>query len=420
MGFHGEALMRLFVVIPHYVGAGDPANSSPVIGAYLEPLARIAALSETIASLHRNFGPNRNTFGGHAVLGDGTNTIDILVVTMRDRNVLDEIGVDPCIYSVEYVEGPPTDIPFHAQRLMKERVGRYDFYCLIEDDIAIHDPLFFAKVRWFQNCFGVTALLAPTRVETAYTGTPAKTIIDPALSPGLLAPFRRAGQHEWLAASWHGVEWLFERPSNPHAACFFLTDGQLSYWIEQQSFDDRDSSWVGPVESAVTLGIGKVFDIYKSVRPDPFFLEVHHYGAVYSARLSTHGRRYGEPPLLAIAQGAVRSAGPTGGADRVALQAWVAAGTAGEAVSRLVEESAERAYLQGRVLELGAEVERRDAIIAGQDAQVAKRQTEMIQKEKVAAGHVHPLNAHQRSFRTIISASLTEIYRRLRPRTSVS
>jgi hypothetical protein len=366
-----DGYVRLFVVIPHYFGPGDPANSSQVIGAYVEPLGRIAALSETIACLHRNFGPNRNTLSGDEVASpEGPNTIDIVIVTMRDRNILAEIGVDPSIYTVEYVDGPPTQIPFHAQRLMKERLGRYDFYCLMEDDLAIHDPEFFAKLRWFQDCFGVTVLLAPTRVETAYAGTPAKIVIDPLLTPAQSAPFRRAGQRERLVATWHGTEWDFELPSNVHAACFFLSGEQLAYWVRQPSFDDKDASWIAPVESAVSLGIGKVFDIYKSARPDPFFLEVHHYGTFYAGRNAPHGRRYGEPPLLAIAQGAARKAGETHNAGRDAIRAWLAAGTAGEAVSELVRQSVEWAHLRRQVSDLDAQAQRREAEIAALKAEL--------------------------------------------------
>jgi hypothetical protein len=309
--------MRILAIIPHYFGPRDPDSRHDVLGSYLEPLSRIAALNEAVVCLHRNFGPYRTRYFGEAIIAEGAapNVIDIVIVAMRERNLLADIGIAPELYAIEYVAGAPSRIPFHAQRLMKERAGRYDFYCYLEDDMAIHDPAFFAKLTWFQQQFGPTALLAPTRVETGFTGTPGKVVIDPELGEDMFRPFRRAGQRSELQASWNGVPCRFELPSNPHAAAFFLTREQLDYWIAQPSFDDGDDFWVGPLESAATLSVGKVFDIYKATRPDPFFLEIHHYGTVYASRHPPAGRRYGEPPLLAIAQNAVRALAAGNSAD---------------------------------------------------------------------------------------------------------
>src|SRR5208282_2743580 len=105
-----------------------------------------------------------------------------------------------------------------------------------------------------------------------------------------------------------GRSQIFHLPSNPHAGSFFLTQEQMAYWVKQPSFDDRDTSFAGPLESALTLSVGKVFDIYKSARPDPFFLEIHHFGVRYAAQATPPGLRRGEPPLLAIAQNALRAA----------------------------------------------------------------------------------------------------------------
>ena len=97
----------------------------------------------------------------------------------------------------------------------------------------------------------------------------------------------------------------FSLPSNPHAASFFLTEEQMNYWMNQPTFDDEDNSWIGPLESAATLSVRRVFDIYKPIQPDPFFLEVQHFGARYACQFQRDGDRYGGPPILAIAQNAV-------------------------------------------------------------------------------------------------------------------
>lgn len=382
--------MRMLVVIPHYFGSADPANSTPLSASYKEPLSRIAALSETITSLHRNFGPYRSTRDGIEIspaAGCRANVLDILIVTMRGCNILAELGIDPGIYSVEYVEGPPTQIPFHAQRLLRERLGHYDFFCAIEHDIAIHDPDFFAKLMWFQGNFGLTSLLAPTRVETAATGTPGKVIIDRDHPENPSSPFRRPGQRQELQASWNGQLRKFRLATNPHAACYFLTQEQLAYWVEQPSFDDRDASWVGPVESAMTLGAGKVFDIYKAYWPDPFFLEVHHFGVAFAARNPPQGRRYGETPLLAIAESALRAAlnnpkngsdlaGSGGGALSQIVQAAYAEGTAGGRIAQRARGNPKKGKLRSKVTELTSRMESYESEIAMLRAALANAEKE--------------------------------------------
>ena len=124
---------------------------------------------------------------------------------MRDRNAIGELGLVRDTFDVEYVDDKPPWIPFHGQRLLKERLGAYDFYCQMEDDLIIHDPSFFAKLAWFQQSFGFKALLAPVRFEMSSTGTPAKVIIDPTLPESMAAPFRRAGQREEIEGVWTGA-----------------------------------------------------------------------------------------------------------------------------------------------------------------------------------------------------------------------
>jgi hypothetical protein len=311
--------VRILVVIPHYFGPKEYDDHTQKYGSNIEPIGRIAALNETIIALHRHFGPNRHTLEGVVIPGDESvpsRCLDIVIVAKRDRHLLAEIGIAPTAYVAEFVDDEAIFLPFHAQRLLKDRFGHYDFYCMMEDDLGIHDPLFFEKLDWFQDQFGPKFLLAPVRFEMSSSGDPAKVITDPLLPELLRLPFRRRGQRKEIAADWHGQSQMFCLPSNPHAASYFLTKEQLSYWIEQPSFDDRDASWVGPLESATTLSVGKVFDIYKPTTPDPFFLEIQHFGIRYAAQNPPHGQRYGEPPLLAIAQNALQAASQVAGLNR--------------------------------------------------------------------------------------------------------
>jgi hypothetical protein len=341
--------MRTLVVIPHYFGPSHPNNNLPTIGSYIEPLGRIAALSDAIVSLHRHFGPIRHFFDGTAIAADqrgADSRLDIVVLALRGFELADYLGLTPGTIEVEYLECEPPRIAFEAQRIFRERLGRYDFYCFMEDDLVIHDPAFFDKLTWFQEKFGHKTLLMPVRCEVPATGTPAKVIADVDLPEVWYRPFRRGGQRETLEGVWNGRTQAFHLPKNPHAGAFFLTAAQMDHWARQPTFDDRDASWAGPIESAGTLSVGRVFDLYKPGSPDPFFLEVQHSGVRYSSRAPPEGRRYGEPPLLAIAQNALRLAlgnqpGVQAAADRLdpafarLVGLWLAQGTAVELRAQL-------------------------------------------------------------------------------------
>jgi hypothetical protein len=382
--------LRILVVIPHYFGPSDPANNLPEYASNIEPIGRIAALNEMIVALLGHFGRDRYTFTGEAIAADGgapPRQVDIVIMTMRDRNILAQLGLAPGTFNIEYVDGKAPWIPLHAQSLLRDRLGSYDFYCYMEDDLIIRDPAFFEKLLWFQRTFGPKTLLAPVRFELASTGTPAKVIIDPELPEDLTARFRRPGQKHEIAGIWNGRSQTFQLANNPHAGCFFLTQQQMAYWVEQPSFDDHDASWIGPMESAGTLSIGKVFDIYKPVRPDPFFLEVQHFGARYAAQFVPPGSRRGEPPLLAIAQNALRAAIEPGGKEVIAAGAD---GSTDGSFARFVEQW----LAQGTAVEHRAQIDTLRLQVATLTAELKRRQIRAGAGSSVGSAAPAPVPAH--------------------------
>jgi hypothetical protein len=69
--------------------------------------------------------------------------------------------------------------------------------------------------------------------------------------------------------------------------------------------DECDSSSrPSPLESAATCAPGKVFNLYMPAEDDPWFLEIEHFGTRYAApHGEAHNLVFGEPPLLALADG---------------------------------------------------------------------------------------------------------------------
>ena len=75
----------------------------------------------------------------------------------------------------------------------------------------------------------------------------------------------------------------FESPRNPHAGCFVLTPQQMQMWRDHSCWQDGDCSYVSPLESAATLGLVKVFRVYKPALACASWLELQHWGTSFRA-----------------------------------------------------------------------------------------------------------------------------------------
>jgi hypothetical protein len=307
--------MRVLVTIAHYFKQSSEPSWYSGLGSSSSPLPKIAALNAQIVGLHRYFGPRRLSLNPNDPQGrsaESNDTLDIVVMTKRDANLLEWIGIDPTTYSVDYFDGAPLMLPFEAQRIMRDRVGQYDVYAFMEDDLIVDDPAFFAKIVWFAGMFGPRASLLPIRYEMSSTGTPAKVSLAGRLSNETRAPFQRPEFPPIVTGRWNGTEQTFHLPNNPHAGCYVLTNDQLRLWISDPTFYDRDTSWVGTLESAATYAPGKVFGLYMPAEPDPWFLQIEHFGARFATRQNQGDAVFGEPLLLTLAETAQSHDGGTG------------------------------------------------------------------------------------------------------------
>ena len=125
----------------------------------------------------------------------------------------------------------------------------------------------------------------PNRYEVARGGVASKAYIDGDLPPTVTAPFQDIAEASELKGTCLGHELTFRRPSNPHSGCFFLTHGQLRAWAARGDFLDRDTRFVGPLESAATLGLMRAFRVYKPALEVASFLEIEHAGTAFIGNL---------------------------------------------------------------------------------------------------------------------------------------
>ena len=78
---------------------------------------------------------------------------------------------------------------------------------------------------------------------------------------------------------------MIERTSNPHSGCFFLNAAQMIAWANRGDFLDRATGFIGPLESAATLGIMRAFRVYKAAEDNAAFFEIEHFGTGFIRHL---------------------------------------------------------------------------------------------------------------------------------------
>jgi len=152
----------------------------------------------------------------------------------------------------------------------------------MEDDLVIHDPIFFSKIHWIQHEMEEKAIVLPNRYEQAnFPSRLDKLYID---GPFPTNELRKIIPEPALPIQTKqaGGTLRLESPLNPHAGCFFLTPAQLLFWTKQTHWQDGDCAFVSPLESAATLGIAKTFNLYKTSQDFASWLEIQHWGNWFS------------------------------------------------------------------------------------------------------------------------------------------
>jgi hypothetical protein len=204
--------------------------------------------------------------------------LDIVVCTTRGRHLLPRVSLPSGSFRHQPTDVEPLLLGFECHAALHERLGDYDYYCYLEDDLVVTDPWLFAKLSWFRDQVGPEAVLLPNRFEVARGGVAWKAYLDGDLAPEVTAPFQDRSAYPELRASFLGVDARFVRPLNPHSGCFFLGLDQMRHWALRPDFLDRECGFIGPLESAASLGVMRAFRVYKPAPEVASFLEIAHFG----------------------------------------------------------------------------------------------------------------------------------------------
>jgi hypothetical protein len=280
--------MRLLFAIPHYFNAAPKPGPHGSTGGH--PAPRVRALTDCLMAIQQLFGRpqcvidigRRTTYPANKAL---TERAEVVVCTTGSAHVLDQVRLGGSYFTHLSTSAEPKLLGFECHAALRDRLGSYDYYCYLEDDLLIRDPWFFVKLRWFGRTFGDEALLMPNRFEAARDRIVHKAYVDGPLRPTSTAPFQDVNDVPTLEGEVMGQRVVFSRTHNPHSGAFFLTAGQMATWAARPYFLDRDVRFIGPLESAASLGVMRTFRVYKPAPETGSFLEIEHPGNRFLGRI---------------------------------------------------------------------------------------------------------------------------------------
>ncbi|WP_341732715.1 calcium-binding protein [Microcoleus sp. EPA2] len=275
--------MRILFTIAHFYNpSGDGKHASQ----RNDPQPRLNALTAAVASLQALYGKSQCMIhiGECATIPanqDQNHEIDIVICTTQGYHLLSQLPVQPKSFMHHATKCEPLLLGFECQAVLRACLDKYDYFCYLEDDLILHDPWFFNKLNWFRHHGGNGNLLQPNRYEVSPQAPVFKAYIDGDLTHSATSNFQNIEEQRQLIGKIMEQKIVFERALNPHSGCYFLNAEQMAYWAKQSHFLDRDTSFVGPLESAATLGIMRTFRVYKPVSAYANFLEIQHFGSSF-------------------------------------------------------------------------------------------------------------------------------------------
>lgn len=279
--------MRVIVVIPHYFHPEAGGAHSSVDAT--RRAQRAQAVERVLAAWRHDLGGPQAILNIERKRFETVNTvlneIALVVLTTGGRHLLDDATIQRHrVNVIECKVDDPRMLGYEASRLFADNAHKYDLFIFSEDDLLVNDALFLEKARWFFDTFGYRRTLMPNRYEWNPNGPSYKTFVDGDLKPRAWERWVvGTSAEEFLSATAFGISWTFRRARNPHSGMHILSREQVDHWRRQPHWGDHDVTFIGPLESAATLGILKTFSIYKTWGRSLNYFAVEHLDRRFSS-----------------------------------------------------------------------------------------------------------------------------------------
>ena len=284
--------MKALFVIPHYfrpVGSAPDGRAHGSVGR--DPRPRTSAMTACLTAIREICRPRACILShvdrrAHLLTGAPVRA-DIVVCTVGGDHLLSSLAPAVGNWIHHPTDAAPPLLGYECHAVLRDRLGDYDYYCYLEDDIVLVDPWLFRKLEWFRGLFGDTRLLQPNRFEAGNHPLIDKIYVDGDLPAHCTAAFQAAAHPAQLSADLLGHPVVFRTSTNPHAGSFFLSAAQMERWARAPYFLDRSTAFIGALESAATLGIMRTFNVFKPGVENADFFEVRHHGTAYLGMIAS-------------------------------------------------------------------------------------------------------------------------------------
>src|SRR5262249_13808442 len=149
-----------------------------------DPGPRIEALTACVSAFHQLFGCPQVIIDIARLEAKDANArfravkLDVVVCTTKGQHLLARLPLDKSTLGHHPTTADPPLFGFECHAALYERLGGYDYYCYLEDDLIIRGPWFFAKLGWFGGQLGPGNVLLPNRYEVARGGVAWKAYLD--------------------------------------------------------------------------------------------------------------------------------------------------------------------------------------------------------------------------------------------------
>jgi hypothetical protein len=282
----------LFALAHHY----EPKSNAFYASEAADPARRILAVTTCITSLYHTFDARQGLLDGQARVAHPANDaqpleVSVVVCTKGNSHLLARLNGIGHLFAQRQSARDPKFLGLECRAALRDGIGKHDWFCYLEDDLMLTDPLFFQKLAWFREIGGWDAVLQPNRYEVAVGQPLHKVYIDGNMADATQSPrFQNIAERPVIESEAFGRRYVFKRVNNPHSGAFFVDARQMEHFARQPDFLVEDSAFAGPLESSATLGIMRHFRVYKPARENAGFLELRHLNNRYlGARISFKG-----------------------------------------------------------------------------------------------------------------------------------
>lgn len=285
--------MKVLFAVAHFY---EPKPNAFYGSEAADPSRRILAVTTCISSLYHTLDARQGLLDGQARVAHPANDVQpvevsVVVCTRGASHFVPKLGGIAHLFTQRPSAREPKYLGLECRAALRDGIGKFDWFCYLEDDLMLTDPLFFQKLGWFRGIGGWDAVLQPNRYEVAVGQPLHKTYIDGNMADATQSPrFQNIADRPVVEGEAFGQRYAFKRVNNPHSGAFFVDARQMELFARQPDFLAEESGFAGPIESCATLGVMRHFRVYKPARANAGFLELRHLNNRYlGARIAFKG-----------------------------------------------------------------------------------------------------------------------------------